>query len=182
MSTEADQHTHYLPDGSVVTLTVRTTNPAIATIFTTEVAGRLRKASRLFTRADHDRTLSAYRGFAPGGGDEHESTDELDLPSGRVTVSIEASDRSSHGYLRYAVRGAVSYTHVLDVDVGRASLIAGSLLGVGILLGAVGHPFASAPLFGAGGVMALYVAVHWLTARGVPISLSRPPGPTRPYR
>lgn len=177
MSTDASLPTEYLPDGSAVNATVRTDDPAVAAIFEADLRRRLRQAGRLLTRADAERSLAAYRSFAPGDGD-HASTDVLDLPDGEVTVSIEATGPASHGYLRYLARSAADYTHVLDVEPRRAGLLAALLLGIGGLLVGVGAGFLAAPFFGAGGIIAAYVGLYWLSARGVAISLSRTPRPT----
>lgn len=180
MSTDASRETAYLPDGSAVRATVRSDDPAVAAIFEADLRRRLRHAEGWLARADAERSLAAYRSFAPGG-DGHASTDTHALPGGEVTIAIDAAGRASHGYLRYLGRGAVAYARVLDIEPIRAGLLAAVLLGIGGLVVAVGPSLLAAPFFGAGGVIAAYVALYWLSARGIAISLSRSPRPGGRY-
>lgn len=181
MSTDASRATEYLPDGSAVLATVDADDPAVAAIFEADLRRRLRHAGRLLARPDAERSLAAYRSFAPGG-DGHASTDTHDLPGGEVTVSIEATGRGSHGYLRYLVQGAVAYTRILDVDARRAGPLAALLLVAAGLLAVIGQPVLAAPFLGAGGIIGAYVALYWLSAHGLALSISRPPQPSRRHR
>lgn len=139
----------------------------------------MRAADTLFPLAEG--ALGAYAAFVPDGGSSHRSTTTHALPDGEVTVVIDATGRGIHGYLHYLVTSAVSYTQVADVDVGRASLLAALLLGLGIGLVAVGHPVPSVPLFGAGGMVAAHVVGYSLSARGIPVSVTRQPDPVDRY-
>lgn len=177
MADHGEQRTEHLPDGSTVRFQVRTAEPTAASIFAADLSRRLRKARRPLTRADVDRSLAAYASYAPGPGGDCRSTQTHDLPTGEVTVDIDATGRSVHGYLRYLVRGAVAYAEVLDIEPGRAGTISLLCVGAGALLFAVGQPFLAVPFVGAAGIIGAYVGLYWLSALGHPLSLSRTPLP-----
>lgn len=176
MATESAHHTEHLPDGSAVRYRVRAADPTTAAIFEAALRARLRTARRVFAKRDLDRRLAGYA-TAAGGADGH-STRTHDLPSGTVTVAIEADGRGRQGYLRHLVGGAVAYTHVMDIEVGRATVLAGLLLGTAVLLFGAGQPHVGAPFLGAGGMVGAYVGLYGLSALGYPVHLSKPPRPS----
>lgn len=180
MPPRVDRQTHHFPDGSDLELTIRTSDPAIYRIFTADLARRLRSARRSFVSGA---SLTEFGTVARASGrDVRQSTTTHGLPDGEVTVSIDAGGTASHEYLRFLVRGAVAYTRLLHVEGERASPVAVLLLGSGLALVAFGWWIPGVPLLGAGGVVALHLAVYWLSARGTIPSLSRIPDPGKPPR
>lgn len=178
MSVETDRQRYQLPDGSTVDLTVRTSDPAVFTVVTAQLASRLDGADLFVEPLDRGASLRAYREFAPAAGPGERATATHPLPDGEVTVAIDASGTGTRGYLNYLVKDAVAYARVTDVDARRAAPIAILSLGLAVVLAATGHPFASLPLFGVVGVVGAALLVHLLAARGVAPDLSRRPKPT----
>lgn len=172
-----DRRADQLADGSELEYTIRTDDPAVYHLFTADLGRRLRSAQVHVPAAGSDRRFARFRPFAQGSGTGRSST-TYGLPSGEVTVSIDASGPGSHGYLRYHVESAVAYTRMLDVDVGRASLLASALIGLATALLALGQPFLAAPAFGAGAAIAGPVGLNRLAAWGRPVSVSRWDVPT----
>lgn len=177
MAARTDSQTHTFPEGSEVEVAVRTSDATTFRVFTADVARRFRRAQRTVWSGPGSRAH-----VSPGPGDTRQSTRVYDLPGGEATVSVDASKGGSHAYLHSLVQGAVEYTNTLHVEVGRAMLLAVGLLGSALALVAAGRVFLSVPLFGAGGTVALHLAVYWLSARGIAPNLSQVPEPDRPRR
>lgn len=169
---EVEQRADQFADGTELEYTIRTDDSAVYHLFTADLGRRLRSAQLHVSPSERGRTFERFHAFAPASETGRTST-VYDLPAGEVTVSIDASEPDSHGYLRYHVESAVAYTRALDVDVERASVIAGALLGLATVLLIAGQPFLAAPAVGAGAAMGAPVGVNWLAARGHPISVSR---------
>ncbi|MFB6184364.1 MAG: hypothetical protein ABEI96_07395 [Haloarculaceae archaeon] len=178
MSADESQ-SHYFPDGSTVELSVETNDAAIRNSAAGTLRKRMHRLQQRFPLEEGSTALFAYRRFAPDSSDDR-STTTYTLPSGRVTATIETKRRDVHGYLNYLVSDAVAYTHVVDIEAVRATILAIALLGVAIALALTGRYVLSAPLFGAGGIVTLYVAVYWLAVYGIFLDLSRQPEPTEP--
>jgi hypothetical protein len=177
-----ESQTRHLPDGSSVKFHVRTDDPRIARIFAADLSRRLRKARRLFTRADTNRSLADYASYVQLDPDEGRSTQVHDLPTGEVTVIIDANGRAAHGYLHYLVQGAAPYTEVLDIDPYWACLLPAPCLGIGVLFSLSANPTLGVPFVGPSGIVAAYVGLYWLSLRGHPLSLTRTPLPANRFR
>lgn len=175
---EVEQRADHLADGTEVEYTIRTEDPAVYHLFTAELERRLRSLQVHVPASGSDRTFARYRALAPDPGADRSAT-TYQLPSGEVTVSIDASGAGCHGYLRYHVESAVAYTRALDVEVGLGSAIAVGLLGLAVLLFVAGQPFLAAPAVGVGTAIGAPVGVNRLAARGHPISISRWDVPAR---
>lgn len=121
--------------------------------------------------------LLAYASFAPEESDDNRSKTTHQLPDGEVIATIDASGRAVHGYLHYLITDAVAYTMVVNIDAKRASVLASVFLGLAVAGVATGRYYLSVPLFGAGSIVTMYVAVYWLASRGVFLNLSRRPEP-----
>lgn len=173
-----EQGADHLADGTELEYTIRTEDPAVYHLFTAELGRRLRSLQVNVPATASDRTFARYRAFAPDSGADRSST-TYQLPSGEVTVSIDASGPGCHGYLRYHVESAVAYTRALDVEVGRGSAIALGLLGLAAFLLVAGQPFLAAPAAGGAVAFGVPVGVNRLAARGHPISISRWDVPAR---
>jgi len=178
MPVQTDRQRYQFSDGSTVDLTVRTSDAAVFTVVTAQLASRLGRVDRFAEPVDHDASLRAYREFAPADGPGGRSTATHSLPGGEVTVVIDASRAGTRGYLNYLVMDAVAYAHVTDVDPWRAVPLAVLLVGSGVALVAAGYPVASLPPLGAGGVVGAAALVYLLTARGIALDLPRRPKPT----
>jgi hypothetical protein len=177
MTSQTTQNSYQLLDGSEIEITVRTDEPPIARIFTTDMGKRIRSVT--LADADTDRSLAAFRSAVPDDRtDDYRSTTTHALPAGSVTVSIDASGKATHGYLYHLATAAVAYTHAVDVQVGQASLLTAVLMGGGFALIAAGQGLLGFSSLAVGTPFLVHVAVYCLSARGLTPSLSRTPRPT----
>lgn len=173
MVRRVEQETHQFPDGSEVTYAIRSSDATSVRVLRAELARRLQRAHRVFA----DGAATGVGAVASGRRDTRRSSTTHSLPEGEVRVSIDASGTGSHAYLQALVRGAVAYTNALDVEVGRAGAVAVLLLAGGLAVAAAGPAVLSLPLFGAGGIVGLHLALYVLSARGLAPALSRIPEP-----
>lgn len=173
---ETEQRAELLADGTELEYTIRAHDPAVYHLFTAELGRRLRSAQVHVPASGSDRSFARFRSFAPGAD---RSSTTYELPAGEVAVTIDAGGPAIHGYLRCHVESAVAYTRALDVEVGRASAVAATFLGLALLLLAAGQPFLAAPAFGAGAAIVAPLGLNRLAARGRPISVTRWDVPVR---
>lgn len=175
MASRTDQQTFEFPDGSEIEWTVQTNDAAVFRIFDSELSRRVRTAERALGR---NLSLLSPSGLSPARRrNTDQSTTTLSLPDGEVTVSIDATGTTTHEYLRSLVRAAVAYTHACHVDVPKAVPLAVLCFLVGAVPLALGAGFLALPAFAAGAVVGLHLLVYLLSARGVPLGLSRIPDP-----